>query len=100
MVERTGLGAVLPSAQSAQSPVIYSEFARIADIDEKTAKAWLSLLTSPYLVKLVKPYSNNLIKRLSKQSVMHFLDTGLAAHLAGWNSPRALERGGVWRADI
>lgn len=25
--------------------------------------------------------------------MMHFIDTGLAAHLAGWNSPRALELG-------
>lgn len=74
-------------------PVVYSELARIADIDEKTAKAWLSLLVSSYLIKIVQPYSNNLIKRLSKQPVMHFLDAGLAAHLAGWNSPIALERG-------
>lgn len=74
-------------------PVVYSELARIADIDEKTAKAWLSLLVSSYLVKIVQPYANNLIKRLSKQPIMHFLDTGLAAHLAGWDSPVALERG-------
>jgi predicted AAA+ superfamily ATPase len=74
-------------------PVVYSELARIADIDEKTAKAWLSLLISSYLIKIVQSYSNNLIKRLSKQPILHFLDTGLAAHLAGWDSPVALERG-------
>ncbi len=72
-------------------PVVYAELARIADISEKTAKTWLSLLESSYLVKIVQPYSNNLLKRLSKQPIMHFLDTGLAAHLAGWTNPKALE---------
>lgn len=74
-------------------PVVYAELARLADVDQKTAKAWLSLLVSSYLVKIVAPYSNNLLKRLVKQPVMHFIDTGLAAHLAGWSSARALELG-------
>lgn len=76
-------------------PVVYAELARLADIDEKTAKTWLSLLVSSYLVKIVEPYANNLLKRLSKQPVMHFLDTGLAAHLAGWSSPQTLELGAM-----
>lgn len=76
-------------------PVVYSELARIADIDEKTAKSWLSLLVSSYLVKIIEPYSNNLLKRLSKRPIMHFMDTGLAAHLTGWTSPRALESGAM-----
>lgn len=76
-------------------PVVYAELARIADIDEKTAKAWLSLLVSTYLVKIVPAYSNNLLKRLSKQPIMHFTDTGLAAHLAGWHNAEALEMGAM-----
>ncbi len=31
----------------------------------------------------MQPYSNNLLKRLSKQPIMHSLDTGPAAHQAG-----------------
>ncbi len=76
-------------------PVVYAELARLADVDEKTAKAWLSLLVSSYVVKVVPPYANNLLKRLSKQPVMHFTDTGLAAHLAGWSSAAALEAGAM-----
>lgn len=72
-------------------PVVYAELARIADTDEKTAKIWLLLLVSSNLVKAVKPYANNLLKRLSKQVVLHIPDTGLAAYLTGWSSPRALE---------
>lgn len=76
-------------------PVVYAELARIADIDEKTAKTWISLLVSSYIVKIVEPYANNLLKRLSKQPIMHFLDTGLAAYLTGWTSPQALEAGAM-----
>ena len=76
-------------------PVVYAELARLADVDEKTAKAWLSLLTSSYLVRIVPPYANNLLKRLTKQPVMHFTDPGLAAHLAGWTSPETMELGAM-----
>ena len=76
-------------------PVVYAELARIADVSEKTAKTWLSLLVSTYLIKLVEPYSNNLLKRLSKRPIMHFLDTGLAAYLTGWSNPQALEVGAM-----
>lgn len=76
-------------------PVVYAELARLADISEKTAKTWLSLLVSSYLVKIVPAYSNNLVKRLSKQPVMHFTDTGLAAYLAGWDDPKTLESGAM-----
>lgn len=76
-------------------PVVYAELARLADVDEKTAKAWLSLLVSSYLVKVVPPYANNLLKRLTKQPIMHFTDPGLAAHLAGWTTPRTMELGAM-----
>ena len=74
-------------------PVVYAELARLADINEKTAKTWLSLLITSYLVKVVQPYSNNLLTRLNKQPIMHFTDTGLAAYLAGWTDFRTLESG-------
>ena len=73
--------------------VNYSQIARLCDIDSKTAKSWMSILISSYVVKLVQPYYNNLIKRVTKQPVMHFLDTGLASYLAGWRSIESLSRG-------
>lgn len=76
-------------------PVVYAELARLVDIDEKTAKSWLSLLVSSYLVKILEPYSNNLLKRLSKQPVMHFVDVGLAAYLSGWDGAGTLELGAM-----
>lgn len=42
--------------------IVYTELARLAGVDQKTAKAWRSLLVSSYLVKLVVPNSNNLLR--------------------------------------
>lgn len=81
-------------------PVVYAELARIVDIDEKTAKTWLSLLVSSYLVKVVEPYANNLLKRLSKQPILHFLDTGLATYLTGWSNPPGARGGRHERAGV
>ena len=82
-------------ASLTSKPVVYAELARLADIDEKTAKSWLSLLVSSYLVKILEPYSNNLLKRLNKQPVMHFIDVGLAAYLSGWDGANTLELGAM-----
>ena len=76
-------------------PINYAELARVAGIDPKTAEAWLSLLETSYIVKLLPAYSNNLLKRLSKCPVLHFVDTGLASHLTGWRTAEQLMDGAM-----
>jgi predicted AAA+ superfamily ATPase len=76
-------------------PVIYSEIAGEAGISEPTAKKWLSILVSSHIVSLVQPYSNNVLKRVTKMPLLHFLDTGLCAYLLKWGNPDALERGAM-----
>jgi predicted AAA+ superfamily ATPase len=73
----------------------YSDLARDVDIDQKTAKAWLSVLETSGLVKLLEPYHNNVAKRIVKTPKLYFLDTGLAAFLTGWDSPASLEAGAM-----
>ena len=58
-----------------------------------TVAAAHSLLVSSHIIALVQPYSNNVLKRVVKMPLMHFLDTGLAAYLLKWGNPEALERG-------
>ena len=76
-------------------PVVYEELARDAGISAPTAKKWLSLLQTSGIVALVRPYSNNLLKRVTKMPLLHMLDTGLAAWLLKWETPEALERGAM-----
>jgi len=73
----------------------YSELARDVGIDQKTAKAWLSILAASGLVYLLPPYHNNVTKRIIKTPKLYFLDTGLCAFLIGWDSPKSLSLGAM-----
>lgn len=64
----------------------YSNLARDADIDARTAKAWLSMLESSYVAFPLMPYYANVGKRLVKTPKVYFYDTGLLCHLLGIRS--------------
>ena len=76
-------------------PVVYEELANEVGVSAPTAKKWLSILISSHIVALVQPYSNNVLKRVVKMPLMHFLDTGLAAYLLKWGNPETLEKGAM-----
>lgn len=84
------LGAV--AARTGQL-VNYAELARDVAIDNKTAKAWLSILETSGLIYLLKPYYRNVTKRFVKSPKLYFLDTGLCAYLCKWPTPASLEAG-------
>jgi len=73
----------------------YANLARDVDIDNKTAKAWLSVLETSGLVFLLQPYHTNLTKRMVKTPKLYFLDTGLAAYLTKWPDAASLEVGSM-----
>ena len=75
--------------------VNFADLARDVDVDQKTAKAWLSILETAGLVHLLRPYHTNITKRLVKTPKLYFLDTGLCAYLTGWSSPQTLEAGAM-----
>lgn len=60
-----------------------SALANACDIAFNTAKAWLSILESSYLVFFLQPYYQNRNKRLVKTPKLYFYDTGLLCHLLG-----------------
>jgi len=70
--------------------VNYSDLARDTGIAPNTARKWLGLLQTSGIVTLVEPYFGNRTKRLIKAPKLAFLDTGLAAFLAGFGSERGL----------
>lgn len=51
------------------------------NISQPTAKAWLSVLESSYIVFLLYPYHDNFNKRLVKTPKLYFYDVGLLTHL-------------------
>lgn len=52
-------------------------------ITHNTAKAWLSVLESSYIIYLLKPYYKNFNKRLIRMPKLYFYDTGLVCALLG-----------------
>lgn len=52
-------------------------------ITQPTAKSWLSILESSYLVFLLPPYYENMSKRVVKTPKLYFYDTGLVSFLLG-----------------
>jgi uncharacterized protein len=54
-----------------------------AGISPNTAKTWLSILESSYILYRLQPYHHNFNKRLVKSPKLYFYDTGVACSLLG-----------------
>ncbi|HLD26836.1 MAG TPA: ATP-binding protein [Patescibacteria group bacterium] len=58
-----------------------SSLANDCGITHNTAKSWLSLLETSFIIFLLKPHYKNFKKRLVKMPKLYFYDTGLASSL-------------------
>lgn len=58
-----------------------SSLASDTGISVNTAKSWLSLLESSFIIYLLQPYHNNFNKRLIKSPKLYFYDTGVLSSL-------------------
>lgn len=56
-----------------------------------TIDSWLSVLEASYIIWLLKPWSTNLNKRLTKSPKLYFYDTGLLCSLLGIREAQQLE---------
>jgi predicted AAA+ superfamily ATPase len=64
-------------------PLNYASVANDAGISPNTAKSWLSILESSYILYRLQPYHRNFNKRLVKSPKLFFYDTGVACSLLG-----------------
>ena len=67
--------------------VNFSDIASSVGVSSTTVKSWLSVLEASFVVYVLRPYFNNLGKRLVKAPKVYFTETGLAAYLNGIRSP-------------
>jgi len=72
-----------------------ADIAKDTGISKQTAEKWLSILIASNIVFVLKPYHNNVLKRLIKTPKIYFLDTGLASYLLGWDNPKVLQNGAM-----
>lgn len=65
-----------------------SEIGGRAGIDHKTADRYVSILEQLFIVRRLRPWFRNELKRLLKTPKIHFLDSGLLAATRGYGSDR------------
>ncbi len=70
--------------------VNYSSLANDCGVSQPTAKAWLSILETSFLVFRLPAFHANIRKRLVKMPKLHFYDTGLVCWLLGIRTPGQL----------
>ena len=65
-------------------------FAALADacgVSLDTAKRWISVLKTGFIIFLVQPHHRNFNKRIIKSPKLYFYDTGLVCHLLNIRNP-------------
>ena len=72
-------------------PLNLSSLANDCGISSPTAKAWLSILESSFIIFTLSPYYQNFSKRLIKSPKLYFYDTGLACHLLNMTEAEQVE---------
>lgn len=81
-----------------------SALASDCGISHTTAKRWLSVLETSFIVVLLRPHHRNFNKRLVKSPKLYFLDTGLLCYLLRIRSPEDLalhaSRGAVFESWV
>ena len=89
------LGFLRAAAARAGQQVNYKGIADDAEIDQATAKNWLHILEALGIVFLLRPYSNNVLKRTVSTPKLYFYDTGLVCYLTRWSSPETAMNGAM-----
>ena len=67
-----------------------------AGISQPTARAWIDLLQTSFIVHLLPPWHTNTGKRLVKSPKLYFYDVGLACWLLGLRTADQVSRDPLW----
>lgn len=75
-----------------------------AGISHNTARAWLSILETSYIIQQLPAWHTNIRKQVIKAPKLHFLDSGLVCYLLGIREPEQLRhhplRGAVFESWV
>jgi hypothetical protein len=70
----------------------YASLSNDLGVSATTVKNWVSVLKASFVVFELPPFFENVGKRMIKSPKIYFIDTGLAAHLLGIDSPEQVRR--------
>lgn len=81
-----------------------SSLAADCGITHTTARRWVSILVTSFIITLLPPHHQNFNKRLVKASKLYFLDTGLLCYLMRIRKPEELmlhsSRGAIFESFV
>lgn len=66
-------------SQRVGSPISFASLARDLSVSPHTIKKWISVLESLFVIFIVRPYSKNLSRSISKEPKIYFFDIGRIA---------------------
>jgi predicted AAA+ superfamily ATPase len=69
-----------------------SSLSNDAGVSHVTARAWIDLLQTSFIIHLLPPWFTNTGKRLIKAPKLYFYDVGLASWLLGLRTPEQVQR--------
>ena len=72
-----------------------ADIANSVGVTLKTVQGWTSVLEASGIIFFLRPYENNILKRVVKTPKVYFNDTGLVCHLVGWDSPKLAQNGAM-----
>lgn len=75
-----------------------SSLSNDAGVSHVTARAWIDLLQTSFIVHLLPPWFTNTGKRLIKAPKLYFHDVGLACWLLGLRTPEQVQRDPLYGA--
>ena len=70
--------------------VNFQSLANDCGLSQNTAKSWISLLESSFIIRKLSPYYKNFNKRLIKSPKIFFYDTGLLCRLLSIKKPEEI----------
>ena len=69
-----------------------NKLCEFSGVPEATVKRWLSIAEASGIIYLLRPFSTNATKTLTKSPKVYFTDTGLAAYLCGFSTPEEMQQ--------
>lgn len=73
----------------------YTNISNEIGVDIKTIQSWIKVLEASGIILLLKPFTNNALKRTIESPRLYFLDTGLVSYLLKWTTKETLQNGAM-----
>lgn len=73
----------------------YANVSKEIGVDIKTVQSWVKVLEASGIILLLKPFTNNALKRTIETPRLYFLDTGLVSYLLKWTTKETLQNGAM-----